>query len=496
MFERLSLNYKLTVVLAAFLAIGVVNSLIIYSVVTKQKASARAINLAGRQRMLTQKMSKEAFILTTVAAGEEAEVRKSLEATAHLFEATLKGLLQGDASQGLEPVEDGDTKRKLIEVRGLWEPFHAAIDVIINKGAASDEGREALAYIKANNIKLLKTMNEAVGLYERSSSPDTVLVIQGVLFLCLLVITALAWLFSRLKIIKPLREAAATLDDSSFNMTGLSSSVSSAAMNIAEEASSLAATAEESSASLEEITSMTRQNAEHTGKANEEMRATKAIAEKATKYMKEMNRAMDEILAAGEETQKIVSTIDGIAFQTNLLSLNASVEAARAGEAGAGFAVVADEVRNLAMRSAESARSTSELIENIVQRIEDGSSLVREATSAFEQVAQGADKVAVLIDEISKANDEQVIGISQISDAINETDRMSQQNAAISEEAASAAADMSNEAAKLNDIVGHLTSLIDGNGESRGRSRPAAPQAAGVSGGPDKAGTPLLPAQG
>ncbi len=479
MLDKYSLNCKMSAVLAAFLVIGVVNAVVIYGVVTKQKAASRAINLAGRQRMLTQKMSKEAFTLASMKTGGR-EVRAALEKTAHLFEKTLNGLLHGDASQGLTAVDNDATRAKLEEVMGLWKPFHQAVDTLLEKGPASEEGRRALDYIGAHNIKLLKTMNEAVGLYERTSNPDAVLTIQGALFACLLVLTIIAYFFTRANIILPLREAAATLDESSLSMTGLSSSVSSGAMSIADDASALAAAAEESSASLEEIASMSRQNAENTGKANEEMQTTKEVSKKATNYMREMNQAMDEILAAGEETQKIVSTIDGIAFQTNLLSLNASVEAARAGEAGAGFAVVADEVRNLAMRSAESARSTAELIENIVQRIQDGSGLVKEATGAFEQVAAGADKVAVLIDEISKANDEQVIGIKQITEAINETDRMSQQNAAISEEAASAAADMNNEAAKLHDIVTHLTCLIDGCDGGRQSINQAPPAAKAV----------------
>ena len=474
MLERLSLNAKLTAVLAAFVIIGVVNSVIIYVVVNQQKQSARAINLAGRQRMLTQKMTKEAFIIKHIAdmhpdkADVQARETEGLKKTIALFDTTLKGLLHGDAAQGLTPVKDKSTRDKLLVVQKMWKEFHGHLQAFIASGPTTEEGITALRYVKKNNIPLLKTMNEAVMLYEKTSSPDKVLVIQGVLLCILLVIAVISWLFTRTRIVRPLREAALTLDDSSFNMTGLAASVSTAAMNIADDASSLAAAAEESSASLEEITSMTRQNAEHTGKANEEMRSTKEIAEQATSYMQNMNKAMDEILAASEETQKIVSTIDGIAFQTNLLSLNASVEAARAGEAGAGFAVVADEVRNLAMRSAESARSTADLIENIVQRIESGSSLVKDATAAFQKVAGGADNVAVLLDEISKANDEQVIGISQITEGIHETDRMSQQNAAISEEAASAAADMKNEAGNLRSVVGRLTRLVDGNGAELG----------------------------
>ena len=215
---------------------------------------------------------------------------------------------------------------------------------------------------------------------------------------------------------------------------------------------------------------MTRQNAENTGLANSEMQHTKEIAERANTFMQEMTQAMTEILAASRETQKIVKTIDEIAFQTNLLSLNAAVEAARAGEAGAGFAVVADEVRNLALRSADSAKNTAELIENIVTSIENGSSLVERVTATFQEVAAGAGKVAVLISEITKANNEQSLGVTQISTGIHEIDRVTQESAAVSEEAASSAADMHHEARQLNAIVDQLYLVV----EARERTRPAA----------------------
>ncbi len=143
---------------------------------------------------------------------------------------------------------------------------------------------------------------------------------------------------------------------------------------------------------------------------------------------------MGEISTASEETQKIVKTIDEIAFQTNLLALNAAVEAARAGEAGAGFAVVADEVRNLAMRAADAAKSTAGLIEGTVKKIKDGVDLVGTTNEDFSKVAESSSKVGELLVEIAAASKEQSLGIEQINTAVTEMDKVTQQNAAGSEE--------------------------------------------------------------
>ncbi|MBI5585660.1 MAG: HAMP domain-containing protein [Deltaproteobacteria bacterium] len=205
---------------------------------------------------------------------------------------------------------------------------------------------------------------------------------------------------------------------------------------LSESASEQAAAIEETSASLEEISAMTRQNAESTAQTNELMVQTKEITEKANGSMTELTQSMKDIAQASEQTQKIVKTIDEIAFQTNLLALNAAVEAARAGEAGAGFAVVADEVRNLALRAAEAAKSTAGLMEDIAKKVKDGGRLVEATNSAFEQVNAGSAKVMGLVGEIAAASREQSQGIDQVSQAVTEMNRGTQQNAASAEELA------------------------------------------------------------
>ena len=198
---------------------------------------------------------------------------------------------------------------------------------------------------------------------------------------------------------------------------------------LSDAASQEAASIEETSASLDEIASMTRQNAANTSEANQLMISAKQAIQQANQSMVDLTRSMKEITGASEQTQKIVKSIDEIAFQTNLLALNAAVEAARAGEAGAGFAVVADEVRNLAMRATESARNSSNLIEDIVRKVKSGESLVDVTSSAFMQVTTSSEKVVELMGEVAAASQEQSQGIDQVNVAIASMNTTTQQNA-------------------------------------------------------------------
>jgi methyl-accepting chemotaxis protein len=209
---------------------------------------------------------------------------------------------------------------------------------------------------------------------------------------------------------------------------------------LSEAASEQAAALEETSSSLEEMSAMLGKNAENTTQANELMQQAKQMTESANTSMDELTHSMKEIGQASEQTQKIVKTIDEIAFQTNLLALNAAVEAARAGEAGAGFAVVADEVRNLAMRAAEAAKNTSGLMGNIVKKVKAGEQLVEVTNNAFKKVGVSSAKVVVLVGEIASASQEQSHGISQVNQAVVGMNTVTQQNAASAEELAAAMA--------------------------------------------------------
>lgn len=162
---------------------------------------------------------------------------------------------------------------------------------------------------------------------------------------------------------------------------------------------------------------------------------------------------MSEINASSRKIVDIISVIDGIAFQTNILALNAAVEAARAGEQGRGFAVVASEVRNLAHRSAAAAKEIKGLIDDSVQKVEAGTSLVNNTGTTMENIVQSIFRVTSIMGEISHASGEQSAGIEQVNEAINEMDQVTQQNAALVEQAAAAAECMQEQAAHLADVV-------------------------------------------
>jgi len=234
---------------------------------------------------------------------------------------------------------------------------------------------------------------------------------------------------------------------------------------------------------MEEMSSMTKKNAENAGHADNLMKEANLVVKTADESMDKLIISMEDISKASDETSKIIKTIDEIAFQTNLLALNAAVEAARAGEAGAGFAVVADEVRNLAMRAADAAKNTAELIEGTVKKVCDGSELVTTTNDAFSQVAESSVKVGDLVAEISEASKEQSNGIEQVNLAITEMDKVVQQNAANAEESASASEEMNAQAEQLRDYVGELGELVTGKrsqgvNASAGRTvKPASQQA-------------------
>ncbi|MBI5589887.1 MAG: chemotaxis protein [Deltaproteobacteria bacterium] len=310
--------------------------------------------------------------------------------------------------------------------------------------------------IEAANALLVQVDKTITGQKQSAVTFISAIVLVGIIFFWVL-----SFILVR-SITKPINAVIEGLTESSEQVASGSRQISSASQQLAEGASEQAASIEETSASIEELSSMTKQNADNAEQANLLMTESRQTITQTNKSMERLTASMKEISRASEETQKIVKTIDEIAFQTNLLALNAAVEAARAGEAGAGFAVVADEVRNLSKRAAEAAKNTSALIETTVKTVHEGAGLVESTNCEFGCVLTSATKVEQLVGEIAAASREQAMGIEQVNKAVAEMDKVIQQNAANAEESASASQEMNGSAGEMKEFVEELAALIGG----------------------------------
>ncbi|ANN78282.1 methyl-accepting chemotaxis protein [Bordetella flabilis] len=214
-----------------------------------------------------------------------------------------------------------------------------------------------------------------------------------------------------------------------------------------------AASLEETAASMEELASTVKQNAENARQANQLAASASDVAERGGSAVAEVVNTMQEISGSSRKISEIVSVIDGIAFQTNILALNAAVEAARAGEQGKGFAVVAGEVRSLAQRSAQAAKEIKALIEDSVSKVGAGSQQVERAGATMQEIVASVKRVTDIMGEISAASEEQSSGIDQVNRAVSQMDEVTQQNAALVEEAAAAAGSLQEQAQRLAEAV-------------------------------------------
>jgi len=397
------------------------------------------------------------------------------EKTRKLFETTLSALRQGGTSYKdlamTQPVmipanTDPKIDAKYAVVAGQWSELQDAVSATREAEVdfSSAEFVARIRTIRDRGMACLAEMNSAVGMLQANSDTRTTMM-QNIQYTALAVaaITFVGMLFYiRRSVTGPINRIIASLNEGADQVNDAAEQVSSSSQQLAEGASEQASSLEETSAALEEMAAMTRTNAENSKEANTRSAQARDAAQAGDTTMHKLNEAMTAINDSSAQISKIIKVIEEIAFQTNLLALNAAVEAARAGEHGKGFAVVADEVRNLAQRAAKAAGETTGLIDNSVSKASEGTDVAADVGKALAAIVGDVTKVTDLIDGISKASEEQAQGVDQVNTAVSQMDKVTQQNAAGAEQSASAAEQLSAQANTVKGVVDQLAALVNG----------------------------------
>ena len=330
----------------------------------------------------------------------------------------------------------------------IFDNQYFTVPVVMKDFKGDEIGYALLAY-QAQSIKdIIETSSQVIRL-------SNYFLIGTVLVILLIVYFVL-----RLYVVKPLTFSIKQLSGASREVTVASNEISSSANGLADMANKQAASIEEINAAIELSLSKMNDATSSSREADQLAKSADNAAEEGNQKVNELMEAMAKISDSSIKIFQIIKAIDEIAFQTNLLALNAAVEAARAGEAGAGFAVVADEVRNLALRAAESAKQTSDIIETSLKDIEAGNDVADQTSKAFGGILDNVKKTSEIIKEITVSMQENTDGMKVISSSIEEIDDAIQQNAATSEEAAATSGELNAQAESMLRSVAGISELI------------------------------------
>ena len=518
---KLKIGTRLYVAFFILLVLLCISSVVGWKALTKQKNQIFEITEVFQEKIsLSIKMRNNLNVVVRsinnyVLFKEPESRKKSLERITEArgnVDAAIYAL--GMAMQG---EEEKKAYEAILEHRKIARPYLKKVIEQIDAG--SDD--EAIATLKIGQEKVdnwFMTITQMVDLQRKSSAnynemvqTDSKFSINLIFIIALISIalgTLLAWLITR-SVTQPINEAiritevvaagdlTANIDTHSHDETGQlmtalksmndslvsivkqvrtstdaiatgSSEIAAGNMDLSSRTEQQAGSLEETASSMEELTSTVRQNADNARQANQLAVTASDVATRGGSIVTQVVDTMGSINTSSKKIVDIIGVIDGIAFQTNILALNAAVEAARAGEQGRGFAVVASEVRSLAQRSAAAAKEIKELIGNSVEQVEIGTKLVDQAGATMMEVVESVKRVTDVVSEITAASQEQTSGIDQINIAITQMDQVTQQNAALVEEAASAAESLQNQANVLVDAVSVFKLAGDGGGMRAG----------------------------
>jgi methyl-accepting chemotaxis protein/methyl-accepting chemotaxis protein-1 (serine sensor receptor) len=439
----------------------------------------------------------------------QAELRQVVIASAKQDTNTVKSTLQEirDDRRKLDSALDTLSKTTVIEdiasrcqsIRGVmrdWAAQAERVETFANANStleaveASDQARTVGDNVTRLAEDIVRLHGQALENDKQEARSAFSASWMTLALILLAALGAAAWVFMGIhRSDRVLRGTAVELRDGAEHVLHAAAQVASSSSVLSQGASSQAASLEETSASMEEMASMTRQNAENALQAAGLMNEVSHKVDESNQTLTAMVHAMSSIRESSTKVSKIIKTIDEIAFQTNILALNAAVEAARAGEAGMGFAVVADEVRSLAQRSAQAAKDTAVLIEESIGNSQEGERRVEQVTRSIGAITATVSTVKGLVDEVSVASQQQSQGLDQVTQAVAQMEKVTQSTTATAEESAAASEELKGQAETTLGLVASLEQLVGTSARTPGaaaaRRSESAPQQGGFDMGPE-----------
>ncbi len=482
-FKELKIAHKLYLLVAIASFFILLTSIIGYSFNAKASKSLEsmysenlvAIEVLGDMRgNLNRMIANILNLMQNTTQSENVALNESTKSLRTENTELIEKFLQTNPTQ--------EQKDKLSDFKEIRTRFSAIFDksmYLANQNnntaayAAYRSGYTVVEEYRTTLLELIKMQKESSKkIYEdNKKATETANILLTIIGLASLSLMVSLGIIIANAITRPIQYAIGELTTGSSEVSAASAQVEAASQALAEGTTEQAASIQETSSTLEETSSMVQQNNENTRQASIMAKSATEYARKSNTEMHTMMNSMTDLKQSSNEIAKIIKVIDEIAFQTNLLSLNAAVEAARAGDAGKGFAVVAEEVRNLAQRSAQAAKDTTAIIENNISLSEQSADIAKKVNEALSQIDGEARKVSELLEEISSATEEQSRGVTEINKAIQQMEQVMQTNSATAEESAAASRELASQAVSVNDIVKSLIRLVEGANAANNSSK-------------------------